>query len=299
MSLNLFIPTIWSARLLVALQKEYVFGQEGVINRDYEGDFADAGDTVKLHSIGDPTIFDYTKNVDMPAAETLSDSEKTLQITEAKAFNFQVDDVDQAQQKPQVMDAAMERAALRLGDIADQYLAASMWTGRDTANDIGSDAAPITAPVAEPDPEGAYEQLVDLSVKLNERSVPKNGRFVIVPAWYEGILRKDGRFIANDSASDEAGQPLLNGQVGRAAGFKILVSNNIQTNAAPVGAANQQTRYRVIAGHRIATTFADQISKVEAYRPERRFADAVKGLHVYGAGVTESAALAGLWVTRA
>jgi hypothetical protein len=297
-SLNQFIPTIWSARLLMALTKEYVFGQAGVINRDYEGDFADAGDTVKLHSIGDPTIFDYTKNTDMPGAEALSDAEKTLAITQAKAFNFQVDDVDAAQIRPQVMDNAMRRAALRLGDIADQYIAGVMWSGRDVSNDIGTDAAPITAPVAEPDPEGAYEQLVDLSVKLNEKNVPQRGRFVIVPAWYEGILRKDSRFINNDAASPEAGQPLLNGKVGRAAGFEVLMSNNIQTNAAPVGAANANTRYRVIAGHEIATTFADQISKVEAYRPERRFADAVKGLHVYGAGVTEPAALAGLWVTK-
>lgn len=298
MSLNLFIPQIWSAKLLTELQKEYVFGQEGVINRDYEGEFSQAGDTVKLHSIGDPTIFDYTKNVDMPGPETLTDAELTLQITQSKAFNFQVDDIDQVQQKPKVMGAAMARAALRLGDIADTYIASTMWAGRNPANDIGSDLNPITAPVADADPEGAYEQLVDLSVKLNERNVPKSGRFVIVPAWYEGTLRKDSRFINNDAASDEAGQPILNGQIGRAAGFRVLVSNNIQTNAAPGGAGNVNTRYRVIAGHAIATTFADQISKVEAYRPESRFADAVKGLHVYGAGVTEPDALAGLWVTR-
>ena len=32
-------------------------------------------------------------------------------------------------------------------------------------------------------------------------------------------------------------------------------------------------------------TFANQITKVDAYRPEKRFADAVKGLHIYGAEV--------------
>ena len=34
-----------------------------------------------------------------------------------------------------------------------------------------------------------------------------------------------------------------------------------------------------------AIAFAEQLSEIEAYRPELRFADAVKGLHLYGAKV--------------
>lgn len=37
MPLTNFIPTIWSARLLQALQKSLVYGQPNIINRDYEG----------------------------------------------------------------------------------------------------------------------------------------------------------------------------------------------------------------------------------------------------------------------
>ena len=66
----------------------------------------------------------------------------------------------------------------------------------------------------------------------------------------------------------------MNGQIGEIAGMAILVSNNTPTNAAPAGAPNQQTRYRIVAGHAMATSFAQQLSEVEAYRPERRFADA-------------------------
>lgn len=47
----------------------------------------------------------------------------------------------------------------------------------------------------------------------------------------------------------------------------------------------------VIFGYRGALTFAEQIAKVEAYRPEKRFADALKGLHLYGAKVTRPGAL--------
>lgn len=299
MSLNNFIPQLWSARIYDSLRKAFVYAQEGVINRDWEGEIQQAGDTVRINSIGDPTITDYVKNTDMAAAETLSDSQRTLTITQAKAFHFQIDDVDKAQQQPKVMDNAMSRAAYKFADITDQYVATVMVAGASALNAIGDNDAPIVAPGPDNGATGAYEQLVDLSTKLNEASVPREGRFAIVPPWYEGVLRKDDRFINNDAASPVLGQPILNGVIGRAAGFNVMVSNNVPTVAAPGAAPNQVPRSKVVAGHSMATTFADQINKVEAYRPERRFADAVKGLHLYGASVIEPVALATLTTTRA
>ena len=41
-----FIPEIWAARILASLKKSHIFGQPGVINRDYEGEITQAGDTV-------------------------------------------------------------------------------------------------------------------------------------------------------------------------------------------------------------------------------------------------------------
>jgi N4-gp56 family major capsid protein len=298
-SLNNFIPVIWSARIYEALRKAFVYAQEGVINRDWEGEISSVGDTVKINSISDPTITDYVKNVDMSAPEVLNDAQRQLTITQAKAFHFYIDDVDKAQQQPKVMDNAMSRAAYRFSDITDQYVASVMYQGAASANAIGTDALPIVAPGPTEGATGAYEQLVDLSTKLNEANVPRDNRFAIIPPWYEGVLRKDRRFIDNQDASPANGTPLLNGQIGRAAGFNIMVSNNVPTVAAPGGAANQVPRNKVVAGHNIATTFAEQINEVEAYRPERRFGDAVKGLHLYGAAVIETNALAVLTTTRA
>jgi len=48
----------------------------------------------------------------------------------------------------------------------------------------------------------------------------------------------------------------------------------------------------IIAGHSMALTFAEQINKTEAYRPESSFSDAIKGLHLYGAKVVRPEALA-------
>lgn len=291
-SIDNFIPQIWSARILLALQKALVYAQPNIVNRDYEGEIQQAGNTVLINSIGDPTIFDYTKNTDMPSPETLTGSQKSLTITQAKAFNFQVDDVDKVQQRPQVMDTALGRAAYRLADVTDQYLGSQLVAGA-TVNTIGTDALPIVAPTPTSGSTGAYEQLVDLGTKLDENNVPTDGRWVVVPPWYHGVLVKDSRFV-----SYAAIDVLYNRQVGEAAGFAVLVSNNVPTVAAPGGAANQVTRHKVLAGHAMAATFAEQINSVEAYRPEKRFGDAVKGLHLYGAAVERPEAVALLTTTR-
>ena len=116
MSLNNFIPAVWSAQLLTDLQKSLVYAN--LCNRDYEGEIRAFGDQVKINSIGDVTIGSYTKNTDISAAETLTDAQRILIINQAKYFNFQIDDIDKAQQTPKVMSAAMQKAAYGLADVA-------------------------------------------------------------------------------------------------------------------------------------------------------------------------------------
>ena len=60
MSLATFTPEVWSQELLMALEKAQVIAADGVVNRDYEGEIAQAGDTVHINSIGDPTVATYT-----------------------------------------------------------------------------------------------------------------------------------------------------------------------------------------------------------------------------------------------
>lgn len=264
--INNFIPNVWSAKILVALEKFHIFGSPACANREYEGEIQDKGSSVKINSIGDITIKDYTRNSDIDGAEELSDAGQELVITEGKYFNFAVDDVDKVQANANVMAEAMSRAGYGLRDKADLFIAANHVLV-PSLNLIGSDASPIVPTKAD-----AYDYLVDLNVKLDEANIPSEGRFAVVPPWFEGLLLKDSRFVAaGTSATDER---LRNGMIGRAAGMDIYKSNNTPNTAGML--------YKVIAGHPMAYTFAEQIVKTEAYRPEKRFSDAVKGLHVYG-----------------
>lgn len=270
MSLVNFIPTLWAARLMTSLDKALVYGQQGIVNRDYEGEIRQAGDTVKITSIGDVTVKNYTRNSDIDTPQELTDSQQMLTITDEKYFNFAIDDVDRAQGRPDVMDEAMRRSAYSLRDVADQFIAAK-YSQVPAANMIGDDTTP-KVPSANTAGTAMYEFLVDLGVILTENNIPTEGRFAVLPPWCYGLLQKDDRFVKAGTPSTDA--VLRNGMVGLAAGFEILVSNNVPNTSG--------TKYKIIAGHPMAFSYAEQIVKVEAYRPERRFSDAVKGLHVYG-----------------
>jgi len=272
MALDTFIPEVWTQELLSALEKSLVIAAPGVVNRDYEGEIAQAGDTVHINSIGDPTVATYTRGSTTITPEQLTTAQQSLVVDQAKYFAFLVDDIDARQAKGNVMGEAMRRAGYKLRDAADIYVEALLRAGVASANALGTIAVATASPTA------AYDNvLIPLKVTLDEANVPSEGRYVLIPAWVHGRLLRDDRFIRAD-ATGAGTSAVFNGTVGQAAGFSVRVSNNL-----PLITGDD---YSVIAGTPDACSYAEQINKVEAYRPQDSFSDAVKGLHVYGAKVT-------------
>jgi hypothetical protein len=279
MAVTNFVPDLWSARLLVALRKAAVAG--GLVNRDYEGEIRREGDSVKITSINDVTIGTYTAHNDI-TVEDIDDATRSLLIDQAKYFAVELDDIEKAQQKKggrSALDQAVDNAAYQLRDVTDAFLLSTLSLGvQGTANDLGTVAIHTTA-------RNLYDSFVDLSVLLDEANVPEEGRFAILKPSLYGRVLKLTEFI---SAGDAIGAATRgNGYVGEIAGLSLYKSNNMPTvtDAAATGGA-------VIAGSTLACTFAEQIVSVEAARMEKRFADMVKGLHVYGAKVVRPTALA-------
>ncbi|MFE3197171.1 P22 coat protein - protein 5 domain protein [Embleya sp. NPDC059237] len=276
MAFTRFRPEIWSARLLVALRKRLVYAGPTIVNRDYEGEISEAGDTVRITSVSRPTVGTYVPNSTIITPEELTDAQRTLTVDQAKYFAFRVDDVDARQAKGNVMPQAMDEAAYALADVIDQYIA-SLYTQAQAANQLG------TIAVTDASPKDFYDKvLVPLKVRLDDASVPLEGRYCIVPPWLHGRALRDDRFVkVNESGTDTG---LRNGMVARAAGFDILISQNAPN---PTG-----DDYVVTAGTNAAISYAEQINKTEAYRPESSFSDAIKGLCLYGAKVIRPESLA-------
>lgn len=281
MAVTTFIPELWNARLLYALEKAHV--ATNLVNRNYEGEIRNHGDTVHINTIGAITVKSYTKNTDIDAPETLTTTDQNLVIDQAKYFNFQVDDVDKVQAAGELVDTAMGRAAYALADVSDAYLLGVIAAGAAAGNTIGSAAAPIALTAS-----NVYENIVKLKTKLDKANVPNTGRTIVVPPDVHSLLLLDDRFAKSTATAGQ--EALINGLVGRIAGFDVYMSNNVKTG---VGTDTGKTPYfEITAQITDATTYAEQIIKTEAYRMESRFADAVKGLHVYGAKVTDGTKIA-------
>ena len=305
MSIFNFNPTLWSKGFLVNLNKAHVHAD--VMNRDYEGEIKLVGDTVKISSIGRVTVNSYTRNSGMGGSaatptvtgiarpEILQGSSLFLAITEGDYFNFAIDDVDAYQQKPKLMDKAMKEAAYAMANAVDQFCNSTLQTGvSGTTDATGNRLSARTIGVGAGD-DDAYEALVDLGVKLKEADVTGE-MWAIVPPWFVGMLQKDVRFTNYGTSENRA--TLLNGRIGRAAGFEILQSNNLSGATSGTLAAAGGV-YTILAGVKEAATFAEQVDSIEAFRPQDGFHDAVKGLHLYGAKVTRPYALASVAATQA
>ena len=310
MALSNALATLWSDRALIQLEKELIYGSPLVCNRDYEGDVTDAYASVNIVGVYDPVVGAYTQDTDLTLAQ-LQDFKKTLNLDQADYYDFAIDDIQMVQSVPKLMPQALVRAAYKLADKADKYVAGVVFAAAgQTATDtnftspavLGSTSAPVAiSPAAFSDPtvgEAAYEWLVDLGVALDANAVPRVDRYVIVPPWFSGMLSKDLRFSGYEGYGQGtvltdgfAAAPGKNGFAGRVAGFNVVESLNVPTGSftTPTSAntyknsdGTSQSYYEIVAGVPSAVTFANQIVKTEAFRPQGRFSDAVKGLHTYG-----------------
>ena len=278
MSVATFIPELWSARLLQGLEKSHV--ATNLVNRDYEGQIRNQGDKVNINTLSDVAIKTYTPNSDIASPDDLTTTKQQLEITEADYFNIQLDDVDRVQAAGELMDTAMRNVAYKMNDRTDSFILGKIASGVDSGNIIGTTESPIQVTK-----NNIYESIIEMRTKLDKANVPTSGRTIIIPPEIYALLLQDERFVKSDAVAGQ--NVLVNGLVCRVAGFDVFESNNVVYDT-------NNKFWKVTAQVRTATTFAEQIVKTEAYRMEKRFSDAVKGLHVYGAKVTDGTQIAEL-----
>ena len=154
----------------------------------------------------------------------------------------------------------MSVAASSLANIADQYVY-SLYSEAGTYVEVES-----------PDETTIIPYIIEARQKLYENNVSDASGVVIEvsPAVASLILK------AKVALSSDNAETLETGCIGSIAGCKIFVSQNI---------ANVDGVHKCLVRTKRAIAFAEQLSEIVAYRPERRFADALKGLHLYGASV--------------
>ena len=277
MALADFIPTIWDARFTSKLRDNLVWGSRA--NSNFEGDIAQAGDTVKIPtSTTTITVGDYVESTDITNEDEANGTTQDLVVDQQKYFRFYVDDIHEAQTRPNLMDDAMGQAAFKMADVEDDFYKNVFVGGYNASRNVTVSGDPTT----DAQVQKVLKAFTQIALMMDEANLPQEGRWAIVSP----LLKKQltDRFAIEGNASGvfvpaASDSTLRNGFIGRLFNFDLLTTN--KTDEVTI-ATKKHDRFWFGQGNE-AVTRATQIVTLESYRPENRFGDAVKGLRVYGA----------------
>lgn len=280
MAYDNFIPEIWSKKIEHDLERDCVYAED--CNRSYEGSVKQCGDTVHILGVGKPTISTLARSVegksnaaaDITGPEEVEGTDTILTIDQIRYFNFMVGDIDKAQAVDGLLDSLTSEANEGLANEVDKYIAALV---TNAGNTVTNEAL---------SKDNVLDVLDEGQQKLYENDVKATTEVVVVipPAVFT-LFRK--AYLAKDTNNHEA---LANGKVARYGNMTVKISNNV----------NKSTKtYNCMMRTKRAVAYAQPVRHVEAYRPEGKFADAVKGFILFGAKVVRSKEMVKLALTIA
>jgi hypothetical protein len=306
-----FIPEVWSGKLVEKFYKATVLG--AIANTDYEGEIKNFGDKVQIRSIPTITIRDYSAEIDL-VVDRPSEAKQTLNIDKGKYFNVALDDVMEVQADIDQLSIWAEDASEQMKITIDGDVLNGGTAGDGTgvvnnadlnASNKGNTAGVLSSSVRlgiETDPthvakaavgtglgtDGSNEKaivdyIVDCGTVLDEQNLPENGRFIVIPAWVAGMIKKSE--LKDASLAGDGTSILRNGRLGMIDRFTVYLSNILTTPTA------YTTAYPVIFGTKAALSFASQYVNLETLRSERSFSNLLRGLQVFGWKIVNPVAL--------
>ncbi len=269
-----FIPSVWSEGINRELERLCVFAED--CNRKYEGKVKKKGESVTILGVGKPTIKRIAKasrNNDIDAPEEIEDTSVIMYINQIAYFNYLVGDIDKAQAVDGIMDALEAETSEGLANEVDTYIAS--FAKDSSVASLYPTAQKVVAKETAASGEAYVLDVLDLAIqKLFENDVKESTKIVVTvsPRFYT-ILKKAYRF--EDTNNSEI---LKNGKVGMYGKVIVKMSNNVHKTDS--GATDN-----IMIRTQRAIAFAKPLTHTEAYRPEKKFADAVKGYILFDAKV--------------
>ena len=254
-----FIPSVWSEAINRGLEKSCVFVED--CNRQYEGDVSKMGDSVHILGVGKPNVKSLDRanaSGEIDEAEEISDSSIVMGINQIRYFNYKVGDIDKAQAVCGLMDALSEEISEEIACEMDKYVA-----------ELVKDAPKLYTEAKTVNKDNILDVIDDAIEKLQEKNVniASGVSITISPKFYK-LFKK--AYVDKDTDNS---QFLKNGTVARYGSVLIRMSNNVAKG--DDGAENIMIRTKR------AIAFVNPLTHTEAYRPEKSFADAVKGFVLF------------------
>ena len=253
-----FIPSVWAESINRELERACVFVED--CNRQYEGAVASKGDSVHILGVGKPTIKSLDRanasgEIDSP--EEIEDTSVVLNINQIRYFNYMVGDIDKAQAVGGLMDTLSAETSEGLANEMDKFIS-NMATSEDVPT--------LTASATVVTKDNVLDVLDDAIMKLQENDVSMaSGITVTVSPRFYKLFKQ--AYIGKDTDNSDY---LKNGKVAMYGNVTVKLSNN-------VAKTEGDTVDNIMIRTKRAIAFVNPLTHTEAYRPEKTFADAVKG----------------------
>nr|DAK60684.1 MAG TPA: Major capsid protein [Caudoviricetes sp.] len=273
MSILNFQRTVWSTKFNKALEKITSLRKHCDFTWDPE---TKNSKEIKILSVTRPTIKTYVPG-EAITRESGSDGSMTLKLNQYKYFNFEVDDVDKAQSTPGLMDELTDEASKGLSQAGDKYVASLVKAGVEaTENPLAQSSSVITLSKT-----NAISSVEDGFSKLYENDCK------VTDTYYLEVAPKAFTIYRQALTELSTNNPeiLKKGAVGKINNAFVCIENLLPTGKAQASDTKDNVFYNILRTNK-AIAFAEQINKVEAYRPQDAFSDAIKGLYVFGALIT-------------
>ena len=256
-----FQQTIWSASILRSLDK--ITSLRNHCNFQYEKDSKNAKE-VKILSVNRPTIRTYVPGTAI-TREGATDSSLLLSLNQYRYFNFEVEDIVKAQSVPGLMEALTDEAGKGLALEGDKYVATVVKEAADGGDVTASDVITLSTSNAMASVEEGFATLY-----ANDCKVSDTFYLEVAPKVFTTYRQQLTELSTNNP------EILKKGAVGKINNAYVCIENCLPTS--------DDAYYNILRTDK-AVAFAEQIEKVEHYRPEDAFTDAVKGLYVFGATI--------------
>lgn len=266
-----FQQTIWSKSILRSLNK--ITSLRNHCNFQYEKDSKNSKE-VKILSVNRPTIRTYVPGTAI-TRESATDSSQLLQLNQYRYFNFEVEDIVKAQSVPGLMEALTDEAGKGLAEEGDKYVASIVKADVEGTPTVSVSSSVITLTTA-----NAMSSVEDGFATLygNDCKVSDMFYLELAPKVFTTYRQQLTELSTNNP------EILKKGAVGKINNAYVCIENLLPTGKKAGGDSTDNVYYNILRTDK-AIAFAEQIDKVEHYRPEDAFTDAVKGLYVFGAKI--------------
>lgn len=267
-----FQQTIWSKSILRSLNK--ITSLRNHCNFQYEKDSKNAKE-VKILSVNRPTIRTYVPGTAL-TRESASDSSQLLKLDQYRYFNFEVEDIVKAQSVPGLMEALTDEAGKGLALEGDKYVATIIKNEVEaTTPKISVSSSVITLSTS-----NAMSSVEDgfATLYANDCKVSDMFYLELAPKVFTTYRQQLTELSTNNP------EILKKGAVGKINNAYVCIENCLPTGKSATTKTSDDVYYNILRTDK-AIAFAEQIDKVEKYRPEDAFTDAVKGLYVFGAEI--------------